>query len=101
MQEVDCEIQGCVTHLKYGCGHSACRRHCTCRLDKIQFTVWWPKDCQVCMELIQLAFERPNVSSDERKMAKLFLRTWAKGFAKNNPPNSPYLPSEHLRQLLR
>ena len=49
---------------------------------------------------MEKGFRDTTVSSGEAGLAKSTIRTWVRGFKKNVPRGSPYLPSKEMKDLL-
>ena len=74
-------------------GHLNCRRHSPCNKDK---SGWWSRqNCFVCEHLWNLC---KNGSGDDSSAAKISLKSWIRGFQKNQPGH--YVREEEIKEFL-
>ena len=92
---VVCGTRGCGTRLVNPCGHSFCRAHSPCSVEREGVTFWSRQNCQVCQDLWVQATACDLAAQHQAIGA---LKSWVLGFSKNRP--GPYLDSEISRLVL-
>ena len=97
LSQKNCAASTCGASFR-GIGHDMCRSHAACRTRCDKAMVWNPELCGVCTPLTNQYSDPTTARTLKREIGKM-IRTWVRGFQKNNLPTDPYLAAEKWRRM--